>query len=578
MALAPSITINLPGWPFENFPSVATIAALRDLPSIGFTTGDNYVADGGAAAGDGGGGVFAWNDASIASDDGVTVIRPSDTSPGQAGRWVLTTKSILQDRPTNATLSADSGSSLIGYKAPYVAAQPRTAGEKLNDSISVMDFGAVGDGVTDDTAAIQAAVNSGCPSVFVPPRNFVLEGDVTLPNLAGFDFYGCGRGTNFLVRGGAGFKYAPSGTVRFLIQQIRDMQFTDQGGTDHTLNLAYAGNINLRRLFFSNSPVGKASIYVAGAGANYTHDVRINDVEILTSTAGDAGILLGATSTDNEIKNYTFNGTFNVNYAIKAEVGAGSTYLADSHIYNAKLNVLFAMGMSDALICDNVGFDNAIEDLVFMTNSIGTLFNSCRFQAIRAGKSGLTNSGGAAALLTSSRFDGAAGAQSCVRDILGAIDTRVIGAYVATPGNFTEPFDLGVGGVTRFTNTDSYQGYQLGYSHVAQTSVAGGLTRYLGVNGAQTNADVTNYVAPISGKLSKAVIRSSVPPGSGQSYTFTVLKNGSSVGSGSISDSNTVATISLSASVTEGDRLVIKVDTSATAAAAIFEYFINGDG
>src|SRR5690606_26717583 len=94
MALAPCITINLPGYPFDSFPSVQTLAQLRALPSAGFTAGDNYVVDGNVSAGDGGGGVFAWNDASIDADDGHNVIRPNDTTPGQAGRWVLTGQPI----------------------------------------------------------------------------------------------------------------------------------------------------------------------------------------------------------------------------------------------------------------------------------------------------------------------------------------------------------------------------------------------------------------------------------------------------------------------------------------------------
>lgn len=47
--------------------------------------------------------------------------------------------------------------------------------EKLNDIVSVIDFGAVGDGVTDDTAAFNAAIASLPPyggTVFIPSGNY----------------------------------------------------------------------------------------------------------------------------------------------------------------------------------------------------------------------------------------------------------------------------------------------------------------------------------------------------------------------------------------------------------------------
>jgi len=65
-------------------------------------------------------------------------------------------------------LAASSGSSLVGYTQGGISAVSRTVQGKLRESVSVKDFGAVGNGVTDDTAAFsgfvaeqQVLVNTG---------------------------------------------------------------------------------------------------------------------------------------------------------------------------------------------------------------------------------------------------------------------------------------------------------------------------------------------------------------------------------------------------------------------------------
>ncbi len=82
------------------------------------------------------------------------------------------------------------------YTPSGTGAVATTMQAKLREKISIKDFGAVGDGVTDDTAAIQLALDSGATAVFAPAGIYNISG-ITVPSTVKA-FYGEGENSTFV--------------------------------------------------------------------------------------------------------------------------------------------------------------------------------------------------------------------------------------------------------------------------------------------------------------------------------------------------------------------------------------------
>lgn len=89
----------------------------------------------------------------------------------------------------------------VDYTAPLPSAVVRSAADRLAEVLSVKDFGAKGDGATDDTAAIQAALEAAPDHggvVFFPAGTYRVTSTLTIPSVT--DLSGGSLGTTGTVK------------------------------------------------------------------------------------------------------------------------------------------------------------------------------------------------------------------------------------------------------------------------------------------------------------------------------------------------------------------------------------------
>ena len=101
-------------------------------------------------------------------------------------------------------LNGSTGAANVGYTPAGTGAVATTVQAKLRQTVSVKDFGATGNGSTDDTAAIQAALDSGALSIYAPSGTYRVTATINITRPV--TFYGDGlantifsQATNFDV-------------------------------------------------------------------------------------------------------------------------------------------------------------------------------------------------------------------------------------------------------------------------------------------------------------------------------------------------------------------------------------------
>ncbi len=97
----------------------------------------------------------------------------------------------------------DRSHAAISFQQAGTGAVPRTAKDKMREVVSLEDFGGVGDGVADDTAAFSNAVAKGQPFHLDGSKTYCLDGasaSAAFANMVGIRIYG--NGATIRVKGG----------------------------------------------------------------------------------------------------------------------------------------------------------------------------------------------------------------------------------------------------------------------------------------------------------------------------------------------------------------------------------------
>jgi hypothetical protein len=128
-----------------------------------------------------------------------------------AAEWHTLTQQRLNETAAVAAAAAegvaDVGSSLI-YTADAPGAVERTYLSKLRECVSFKDFGAIGDGVADDSAAVSAAFQHGAMTgtpIFVPQGTFLVDPSMLelIECASSFTLFGTGPASIIKIKDGA---------------------------------------------------------------------------------------------------------------------------------------------------------------------------------------------------------------------------------------------------------------------------------------------------------------------------------------------------------------------------------------
>lgn len=157
--------------------------------------------------------------------------------PGTDYTWSTGTALVFASAPPNGAkilarymqglAQGTSDSASASFIQSGTGAVSRTAQDKLREVASVKDFGAIGDGVTDDTAAISNAISSGTKHLYFPEGTYIVT-TIYKSGIAGLEMSGV-PGRSVIKKKAGSYGTNVDGAISGIIDFVSSSDITVDG-------------------------------------------------------------------------------------------------------------------------------------------------------------------------------------------------------------------------------------------------------------------------------------------------------------------------------------------------------------
>jgi len=267
------------------------------------------------------------------------------------------------ERYSDAVISNINASQVI-YDPAGSGAVATTVQAKLRETVSVKDFGAVGDGITNDTAAFQNAVNSlaNGGTVYMPAGTYLLD-SVDIPHEPiTIQMIGAGTSATILLMN------SPTSPV------IRTLPFVGLYRNTGSVFSDFAVKAH---------PLGSASnLNHIAIDCESFSEVTFRNLRFISNGSGSCGIFIRVIGGPNRftyavhIENLIVAGNVGPNYVVKTDDGGGGVFTNPNLVYISKCwiyansNMVAAFDMS---CCSEYTIDR---NLVESTGNYGVILGA----------------------------------------------------------------------------------------------------------------------------------------------------------------------------------------------------------